>query len=63
MSINLIRKSYHAFSNTPANVLHDVSLNVAAVEAIGLIEESGSGKSMIAKCMLALIKSKEDTIT
>ncbi|GAA2840924.1 peptide/nickel transport system ATP-binding protein/oligopeptide transport system ATP-binding protein [Aminobacter aminovorans] len=63
MSIDSISKSYNAFPNPPAKVLHDVTLNVDTGEAIGLVGESGSGKSTIAKCMLALIKPEEGTIT
>ncbi len=63
MSIDSIGKSYHAFPNPPAKVLHDVTFAVGAGEAVGLVGESGSGKSTIAKCMLALIRPEEGAIT
>ncbi len=62
MSIETIDKSYHAFPNPPAKVLHGVSLTVGAGEAVGLVGESGSGKSTIAKCMLGLIRPERGSI-
>ncbi|MBP2329200.1 oligopeptide/dipeptide ABC transporter ATP-binding protein [Kibdelosporangium banguiense] len=36
-------------------VIHDVSLTIAAGEAVGLVGESGSGKSMTARAVLRLL--------
>jgi ABC-type dipeptide/oligopeptide/nickel transport system ATPase component len=36
-------------------VIHDVSMRVAAGEAVGLVGESGSGKSMTAKAIMRLL--------
>jgi ABC-type glutathione transport system ATPase component len=38
------------------SVLHDVSLSVAAGEAVGLIGETGSGKSTLARAVLGLVR-------
>ncbi|HET6505864.1 MAG TPA: ABC transporter ATP-binding protein [Baekduia sp.] len=38
-------------------VLHDVSLSIAAGEAVGLVGESGSGKSMTARAVARLLPS------
>ena len=39
-------------------VLHDVSLAIAAGEAVGLVGESGSGKSMTARAVDRLLPAR-----
>ncbi|MGB3028193.1 ATP-binding cassette domain-containing protein [Paradevosia shaoguanensis] len=63
LTIDRICKSYAAFPNPPARVLHEVSFGVNHGEALGLVGESGSGKSTIAKCLLALTRPEEGSIT
>jgi ABC-type dipeptide/oligopeptide/nickel transport system ATPase component len=41
-------------------VLHDVSLSIAAGEAVGLVGESGSGKSMTARAIARLLPTGAD---
>ncbi len=42
-------------------VLHDVSLSIAAGEAVGLVGESGSGKSMTARAVARLLPTGAST--
>ena len=60
--IDGICKSYSAFPNPPAKVLHEVSFSLDHGEALGLVGESGSGKSTIAKCLMALTRPEEGSI-
>ena len=45
----------------PRTVLHDVSLTVDAGEAVGLVGESGAGKSMTARAVARLLPKRSET--
>jgi oligopeptide/dipeptide ABC transporter ATP-binding protein len=45
----------------PRTVLHDVSLALAAGEAVGLVGESGAGKSMTARAVARLLPKRAET--
>lgn len=44
-------------------VLHDVSFEVRRGEIVGLVGESGTGKSTLAKCVLGMEKPTSGTVT
>ena len=51
------------FSHNKKLVLNDINFKIYAGETLGLIGESGSGKSTIAKCILNLYDYKRGNIT
>lgn len=55
MSFLEIRNLSVALRGTPHRLLRDVSLRVEATEVMGLVGESGAGKSMIGKAVLGIL--------
>ena len=51
------------FRAKPVEVLHGVSLSIAAGEALGVVGESGSGKTTIGRAVLGLVKPSGGSIT
>ena len=47
----------------PVNVLHDVSFRVAEQETLGILGESGAGKSVLADALLGLVPSPPGRVT
>ncbi|MQA33762.1 ATP-binding cassette domain-containing protein [Modestobacter roseus] len=51
------------FRSKPIEVLHGVSLDIAAGETLGVVGESGSGKTTIGRAVLGLVKPSGGRIT
>lgn len=54
---------HYGHRRSRTQVIHDVSLQVRRGEIVGLIGESGSGKSTIARAILGLVKTSGGSIT
>ncbi len=60
-SIHLEGVSFH-YLNTNKNALHDISVDIAKGECIGIIGETGSGKSTLVDAILGLLKPSKGSI-
>lgn len=59
LQINDLRLSFKGLMNT-VDVLHGISLRIAAGERVALVGESGSGKSVTARIILGLLQETRD---
>jgi ABC-type oligopeptide transport system ATPase subunit len=62
LQLNNIQKSFRRPNGSPVKAVDGVSLSIAQGETVGLIGESGSGKSTIGKLALGLIAPDEGQI-
>jgi len=58
-----VRNLTRQFSDDSPPALDDVSITVAAGEAVGIVGESGSGKTTLARCLVGLERADSGTIT
>ena len=58
-----VKKSLFSNKNVYAKSVDDVSFNIEKGKVVGLVGESGCGKSTIAKCILNLIEPTEGKVT
>ena len=66
LSVRGLNKTYHAGSKSRANTvpaLRDVSFDVQAGEAVGLIGRPGAGKSTLLLCLAGLMRPDDGRIT
>jgi peptide/nickel transport system ATP-binding protein len=59
----VVRNLTKRFAATSPPALDDVSITVAAGEAVGVVGESGSGKTTLARCLVELERADTGTIT
>ncbi|MDF2993334.1 MAG: peptide transporter ATP-binding protein [Microbacterium sp.] len=64
LEIDALRVAFpgRGFRAKPIEVLHGVSLDVAAGETVGLVGESGSGKTTIGRAVLGLVRPSGGSI-
>jgi oligopeptide/dipeptide ABC transporter ATP-binding protein len=58
-----LRKAFHRRSGAKVHAVNDVSFDIEAGETLGLIGESGSGKSTVGRLVLRLIEADDGQIT
>ncbi len=57
-----VASAYRRFSTAAPPALDQVSIRVAAGEAVGVVGESGSGKTTLARCLIGLERLDSGTI-
>lgn len=63
ISVEDLRKAFRGPDGSVARAVDGVSFGVAAGETLGLVGESGCGKSTVGRCLLRLTDPDEGTIT
>lgn len=63
LSVRGLTKEFTGGRGRRVRAVHDVSFDIAAGTTVGLIGESGSGKSTIGRCVLRLIEPTEGRVT
>src|SRR5207253_2251447 len=56
-------KAGSAFAKSTRNILRDVTFHIDEGSTLGLIGESGSGKTTIARCIAGLLKPSSGSIS
>ncbi|WP_427885431.1 ABC transporter ATP-binding protein [Kribbella sp. GL6] len=62
LEVRGISKTFRRFGKPPVRAISDVSLDVGAAETVGLVGESGAGKSTVLRCLLALERPDQGSV-
>nr|WP_300151618.1 ATP-binding cassette domain-containing protein [Propionicimonas sp.] len=63
LEVRDLTRRYKRFGHEPVQALQGVSLDVATGASVGLVGESGAGKSTVLRCLLALERPNSGSVT